>query len=265
MKQKKIQLNQDIIGEVEQQVTRWGDSYQQEIDTLIKNEQYRREFLNNVSHELKTPLFNAQGYLQTLIENKVHDEQINRKYLLKALNNLEKLGEIINDLEIISRLESGEMQLFLTKFDIKELIEEVIFNLEIQTIEKNISLSIKEGCQTSFIVLADREKISRVLNNLIINSIHYGKENGKTEIGLYDMGENILVEVSDNGIGIEEEYIPRVFERFFRVDKSHNRQQQGSGLGLAIVKHIIEAHDQVINVRSTPGIGSTFGFTLKKI
>lgn len=260
----KIQLTRDVIGEVEEQVAHWKEDYQNEINTLIKNEQYRREFLTNVSHELKSPLFNAQGYIQTLIDNKLSDEEINLKYLKKAAQNLEKLGEIITDLEIISRLENGELQLVYTKFDIRDLIEEIMFNLEIQTIKKNISLGFKEGCDTPFHVYADKEQISRVLNNLIVNAIRYGKENGSVKIGLYDMGDNILVEVSDDGIGIEKEHLPRVFERFFRVDKSHDRKESGSGLGLAIVKHIIECHRQTINVRSTPGVGSTFGFTLKK-
>jgi two-component system phosphate regulon sensor histidine kinase PhoR len=175
------------------------------------------------------------------------------------------MAEIVDDLQMISNLEEGSFSLSEDKFDIYKLVNETIESLEIRSRSKNIALTVKEGCDKSFMVIADRGMIQQVLNNLITNSIKYGKENGRTQIGLYDMNENVLVEVSDNGLGIDPKHLPRIFERFYRVDNGRSREQGGSGLGLAIVKHIIEAHNQTVNVRSAPGVGSTFGFTLKKV
>jgi two-component system, OmpR family, phosphate regulon sensor histidine kinase PhoR len=235
-----------------------------EMDEMKKTEIYRREFLSNVSHELKTPIFNIQGYLHTLIDGGLKDKKINKKYLDKAAKNLDHLTNIVNDLEVISRLESGEQPINMQKFDIHNLSHDVIDELELLADKKEISISFKEGCNNMMLVIADKEKIKQVLVNLVTNSIRYGNEGGKTQIGIYDMADNVLVEVSDTGIGIAQEHIPRLFERFYRIDKSRSKDEGGSGLGLAIVKHIIEAHNQTVNVRSTIGVGSTFGFTLKK-
>jgi two-component system phosphate regulon sensor histidine kinase PhoR len=242
----------------------WADDKAREIAELKQMEQYRREFIGNVSHELKTPIFNMQGYLHTLIDGGIHDDKINLDYLYKAAGNLDRLNNIVEDLESISLLESGSLEMEMRKFDIHELAQQVFESLEMQADSNDIELGFKKGCDKSTMVVGDHERIRQVLTNLVSNSIKYGRENGKTQVGFYDMDENVLVEISDNGIGIDKEHLSRLFERFYRIDKSRSRHQGGTGLGLAIVKHIIEAHDQTIHVRSTPGVGSTFGFTLRK-
>jgi two-component system, OmpR family, phosphate regulon sensor histidine kinase PhoR len=261
-----INLGQDIIKKVNEDVAAWADQHKKEIDELKKSESYRREFLGNVSHELKTPIFNIQGYILTLLDGAHKDPKIKMEYLQKSEKNIERMINIVHDLEIISRLESGEISLNISKFDILTLSKEIFDLLETKAQKRNIRLVFHDQLDTNIpvFVFADREKIRQVLTNLIENSINYGTEGGRTKLSFYDMDENILCEVSDNGIGIESIYIPRLFERFYRVDKSRSRNQGGSGLGLAIVKHIIESHQQAINVRSAPGVGSTFSFTLKK-
>jgi len=261
-----IDLNQDIIEKVNEDVSEWADQHNKEIEELKKMEIYRREFLGNVSHELKTPIFNVQGYILTLLGGALKDPKVNREYLEKTEQNIDRMIHIIKDLEIISHLESGEIDLNITMFDIVALSREVFDFLEIKAKRRNIRLdfhkSLDSGSQV--FVMADREKIRQVLTNLVENSINYGNYGGRTKLSFYDMDENILCEVSDNGIGIESKDMPRLFERFYRVDKSRSRNQGGSGLGLAIVKHIIESHKQTIHVRTSPGVGSTFSFTLKK-
>jgi two-component system phosphate regulon sensor histidine kinase PhoR len=259
-----INLKDDIIKEINTEVVEWARSKNIEVAQLKNTETFRREFLGNVSHELKTPIFNIQGYVHTLIDGGLHDEEINLKYLEKAAKNLDNLSNIVSDLEIISKLESGELPLNMSKFDICQLTQEVIDSLEMIASRHNISMSLKDTASQNIQVYADKEKIKQVLTNLISNSLKYGSENGRTLIGFYDMHENILIEISDNGPGIAQEHLPRLFERFYRIDKARSRQEGGSGLGLAIVKHIIEAHEQHINVRSTLNVGTTFGFTLKK-
>ncbi|MFH1320858.1 MAG: ATP-binding protein [Bacteroidota bacterium] len=261
---KKIHLQDDIIKDVEQGVIQWAEGKGQEIEQLKKMEAYRREFLGNVSHELKTPVFNIQGYIETLIDGGIKDDKINMEYLQKAVENVNRLSVIIEDLEMISLIESGTLNLELEKFKICELISEALDSLEMRADAYDIKLGFKEGCNLPYMVIADKERIRQVLINLVTNSIKYGKEGGETLIGCYDMDENILIEVSDNGIGIEKKNLSRLFERFYRVDTNRSREQGGTGLGLSIVKHIIEAHNQTINVRSTVGMGSTFGFTLRK-
>jgi two-component system, OmpR family, phosphate regulon sensor histidine kinase PhoR len=263
-KLKKKALRKDIISEVKKEVIDWAKDKKLEFDELKKLENYRREFLTNVSHELKSPIFNIQGYLHTVLESGKEDPKIIKKYLLKATQNLDNLSDIVTDLEIISRLESGELPIEQVRFDIKKLCDDLIDSFELQLKKSDIKLSLKSGYEKSHYVYADREKIEQVLINLISNAIKYGKKDGFIHISFHEMGENLLIEVTDNGIGIEKEHLPRLFERFYRVDKSRSRTQGGTGLGLAIVKHIIEAHDQNINVRSTQGIGTTFAFTLKK-
>jgi two-component system phosphate regulon sensor histidine kinase PhoR len=261
----KQKVRKDIVDFAESEVIEWKEKTAKEQRKQKKLEKYRKEFLGNVFHELKTPIFNIQGYLETLNEGGLKDDTINTRFLQKAITNVSRMAEIVDDLQMISNLEEGSFSLSEDKFDIYKLVNETIESLEIRSRSKNIALAVKEGCDKSFMVIADRGMIQQVLNNLITNSIKYGKENGRTQIGLYDMNENVLVEISDNGLGIDPKHLPRIFERFYRVDNGRSREQGGSGLGLAIVKHIIEAHNQTVNVRSAPGVGSTFGFTLKKV
>ena len=259
-----LKIHNNILEEVEQEVKEWAEDRQKEIEDFQKMEKYRREYIGNVSHELKTPLFNLQGYIHTLIDGGLEDERINLDYLYKAVKNIDRLNSIVEDLEAISLLEAGEMVLDQQNFDIYKLSQEVIESLEMQSDAFDIHLGFKKGSEKPTMVRGDKEKIRQVLVNLLSNSIKYGKDNGKTLIGFYDMDKNILVEVSDDGIGIDKQHLSRVFERFYRIDKSRSRDRGGTGLGLAIVKHIIEAHNQTITVRSTKGVGSTFGFTLRK-
>lgn len=259
-----MDLRNHIIDEVEREVITWARSQKKEIDDLKEMEEYRRNFLGNISHELKTPIFNIQGYLYTLIDGGLENAVITEKYLNRAANNVERLNTIVQDLERISKLESGKMELDFQRFDVYSLAREVYDDLDISAEEKEIELRFKEGSSRPFHVNADRESIRQVLTNLVSNSIKYGISKGHTRVGFYDMGNQILIEVSDNGIGVTEEHIPHLFERFYRVDKGRSRDSGGTGLGLSIVKHIIEAHDQTINVRSRADEGSTFGFTLEK-
>jgi two-component system phosphate regulon sensor histidine kinase PhoR len=261
--QKKIK--NDLIDFAESEVIEWKKNTLKEQKKQKKLEKYRKEFLGNVFHELKTPIFNIQGYLETLNEGGLQDETINTRFLQKAITNVSRMAEIVDDLQMISNLEEGSFSLVEDKFDILKLVNDTIESHDMRAKSKNIKLCVKEGCEKSFNVIADREMIQQVLTNLVTNSIKYGKENGRTQVGLYDMNENVLVEVSDNGLGIDQKHLPRIFERFYRVDKDRSREQGGSGLGLSIVKHIIEAHNQTVNVRSAPGVGTTFGFTLRKV
>ena len=264
-KNKDLDVDTDIIQEVEKEVANWALEQQTEINTLKEMESYRRLYLGNVSHELKTPIFNIQGFIHTLIEGALYDDNINMRYLQRAAKNVERLNTIVTDLEAINKLESGKLAMEMQVFDLKELVIEVFEDLEIKAKKQNINLTYKDGANQNFKVEADREAIRQVLVNLIENSIKYGKEGGLTKVGFYDMDSRILVEIADSGIGISQEHLNHVFDRFYRADKSRSRQIGGSGLGLSIVKHIMEAHKQTINVRSSTGIGSTFGFTLKKV
>ncbi len=266
---KKYADNEDFVVEgnfdkVNTQVARWAADTEKEIKDLQNLEDYRRNFVGNLSHELKTPIFAIQGYLLTLLDGGLYDEKINKKYIRKAANNAERLQNIVDDLEIIHQLESGNVILMMSTFDIKALAKEVFDDLNFLAKKKNVKLLFKEGASASISVMADKERIRSVLNNLITNSIKYNDEKGTTHISFYNLDDKILVEISDNGIGIHEKHLKHLFDRFYRVDTSRSRGQGGSGLGLAIVKHIIESHGQNINVRSTEGIGSSFGFTLQK-
>ncbi len=259
-----IDTKSHIIDEVEREVEQWAIDQQNENDKQKSWAEYRRKFVGDISHELKTPIFNIQGYLHTLLEGGIYDEEVNMTFLKKAVKNVERLHTIVEDLSTISRLESGELILDMQVFDIHQLTEEVFDDLEFKAAVKSIKLEFKEGASLGYKVRADRESIRQILMNLLHNSIKYGNPNGKTKVGFYDMDKNVLIEVADNGIGISAKHLNHVFDRFYRVDKSRSRAQGGSGLGLAIVKHIIEAHKQTINVRSAPNVGSTFGFTLEK-
>ncbi len=260
-----IDVTSNIIDDVEQEVSDWIDDQAQEISRLTEWQEYRRRFIGDISHELKTPIFNIQGYLDTLIDGAIDDPKIRDKYLESAVRNVARLNTILEGLDAISKLESGTIILEIQKFDIKVLIEEVFEDLEFKAKKKGIALEFKTGADANRMVDADRETIHQVLTNLITNSIKYGNEGGVTRVGMYDMDKNLLIEVADNGIGIPEDHLEHVFDRFYRVDKSRSRKKGGgSGLGLSIVKHIVEAHNQSVNVRSSAGMGSTFGFTLKR-
>lgn len=257
-------VSADPINDVEQEVKEWARDKKTEIDQLKEQEKFRREFLANISHELKTPLFAIQGYIEALQDEDLDDPEMSKRFLEKASNNVERLASFIKDLDEISKLESGEIPISFEEWDLVELIQEVIDSLELKAQKYNISIHFKEKYKNPTWVYADREKIRQVLVNLLSNSFKYGKNPGNTYIRTFELHDQILVEITDDGIGIEEKYLPRLFERFYRTDKSRSRDIGGSGLGLAIVKHIIEAHEQTITVRSTENIGSTFGFTLSR-
>lgn len=257
-------ISKESLEDVNKQVMEWAESTQKEIATLKSLEEYRKNYVGNIAHELKTPIFSIQAYLHTLLEGGLYDQNINKDYLKRAVDNTERLQNIIEDLDIITKLEDGKAELDIKRFEIKELVKDLFLDLKSMAKKKKISFQFKEGASSPFYVLADREAIRQVFTNLLVNSIKYGKDGGITKVSFYDMDTEILVEISDTGIGIDEKHLKHVFDRFYRIDASRSRAQGGSGLGLSIVKHIIEAHDQTINVRSTLNIGSTFGFTLKK-
>jgi two-component system, OmpR family, phosphate regulon sensor histidine kinase PhoR len=254
----------NVFKQIEKDIQAWLVSREQEWENREALENYRRNYIGNVSHELKTPIFNVQGFIHTLLDGALYDNDINRQYLQKAAKNIKRLETIVEDLDAISKLESGELILDIQTLDIKKLAEEVFEELELPAMGKSIQLGFKEDARNSFLVTGDRESIRQVLLNLIMNSIKYGKVGGKTRLGFYDLENKILVEVSDDGIGIGQEHLKHLFDRFYRVDKSRSRSVGGSGLGLSIVKHILEAHGQTITVRSQSAIGTTFGFTLDK-
>jgi two-component system phosphate regulon sensor histidine kinase PhoR len=258
------QISADPINDVEEEVKEWARQKKSEIDDLRKQEKFRRDFLSNISHEFKTPLFAIQGYIEALQDDDFENRELARQFLAKAAKNVDRLSYLIKDLDEISKLESGEIPINLTRFKINDLIKEVFESMEMKARQHNIKLIFKQKYDEPILVNADREKIRQVLVNLIDNSLKYGNEDGSTWVALFELHDQVLVEVTDSGIGIEEKHLPRLFERFFRTDTSRSRQIGGSGLGLAIVKHIIEAHEQTINVRSTEGLGSTFGFTLQR-
>lgn len=260
----RVQQNRTNLENVEQEVAHWGEEKQKEIERLQQLEEYRKDFIGNVSHELKTPLFNVQGYVSTLIEGGLDDPRINKEYLRRTEVSVERLIKIVEDLSEIAQLESGRLILNKVRFDIVAVTKEAAEMSERQAHAMGIELVINQPGKPLW-VYADRDKIRQVLTNIIDNSFRYGIEKGgRTKISFFDMDENILVEVTDNGIGIDQDDLPRVFERFFRTSRGREITNKGKGLGLAIVKHIIEAHQQTINVRSTVGVGTTFGFTLRK-
>ena len=257
-------LPQRTIDEVREDVEAWAQQRKAEIEILQKNEVFRKEFLQNLSHELKTPIFSIQGYIETLLNGALFNNEVNTKFLKSAARNVERLVNLVDDLDEIAKLESGEQELYLQNFIIQDLLKDVYDSLEIKTKVKDIRCIIKKGCELPLIVNADKEKIRQVLINLVDNAIKYGKNNGIVEASFYNVdGKNVLIEISDDGAGIPEEHLPRIFERFYRTDLARSRKVGGSGLGLSICKHIIEAHNQTIHVRSKIDVGTTFGFSLK--
>jgi len=257
-------LPQKGIDEVREDVEAWAEQRKQEIELLQQNEAYRKEFLQNLSHELKTPIFAIQGYVDTLLNGALDKPEVNIKFLQSTSRNIDRLVNLVDDLDSISKLESGEQLLLKDSFIIQDLLKEVYETLSFKADEKQIKCVIKKGCELPLVVFADKEKIRQVFINLVDNAIKYGKQSGTIEASFYKVdGAKVLIEISDDGSGISEEHLPRIFERFYRTDLARSRKVGGSGLGLAICKHIIEAHGQTIHVRSKIDVGSTFGFTLQ--
>lgn len=261
------ELKDKRVDDVSDELSSWAEDNDREIARLKEAEAFRKQYLGNVAHELKTPIFNIQGYLSTLLDGGLEDEEINRKYIERAERSVERMINILNDLDTISRLDSNMSQIRPESFDMVALCKEIAEQVELEAQKRNITLVVKgaDNLPSRCWVSADKFYIGQVLENLIVNSIRYGKEGGETKITCRDMLDKVLVEVEDNGIGIAKSDLPRVFERFYRTDKGRSREQGGTGLGLAIVKHIIENHGEKVSVRSELGKGSTFTFTLSKV
>jgi two-component system phosphate regulon sensor histidine kinase PhoR len=255
------------VEHISEELSAWADTNDQKIEQLKQTEKFRKEYLGNVAHELKTPIFNIQGYISTLLNGGLEDDLINRKFLERTEKSIDRLINIVNDLDTISKLESDMTALKMVDFDIVALTKEIADQLEMKASEHKIKFFIKgaDNLPSPFWVSADKHYVGQVLVNLLTNSICYGREGGQTRVRFRDLLDKILVEVEDTGVGIAKEDLPRVFERFYRTDKGRSREHGGTGLGLAIVKHIIEAHGEHINLRSELGTGSTFSFTLKKV
>lgn len=253
------------MGTLTREIDKYARNKKLEIETLKVREAYRKEFFGNVSHELKTPLFTVQGYIETLLDGAMNDEKVRKKYLSRASKGVERLSYIIKDLDMITKLEVGDLSLNIESFNIIELVQNVFELFEMKASKKKITLMFDTEYPDAIYVNADKERIQQILSNLIVNSIKYGLERGTTEVSVENLIKNkVIVRVTDNGEGISEDHIQRLFERFYRVDKSGSRKEGGSGLGLSIVKHIIEAHNEKIYVESEPGVGSEFSFTLEK-
>lgn len=257
----KFKLSEDSIAKAEKETNDWSAENQKEIVRLQEQAKFRREFLGNLAHELKTPIFSIQGYLLTLLEGGLEDKNVNVMFLDRASKATDRMAHMIEDLDQIMKLEVNELPLDFRVFDLKELVKEIFESLESEASLKSMILKFEKQYEAVY-VKADRAKISQVFVNLLRNSIAYGNEGGATTVRFYVVDDSVTIEVSDNGPGIDEASVKRIFERFYRVEKSRNRNDGGSGLGLSIVKHIIEAHQQTIHVRSTEGMGTTFVFTL---
>lgn len=258
-----VSMSEDPIEVAQRETNKWTQERIDEISKLKEQEIFRREFIGNVAHELKTPVFSVQGYILTLLEGGLEDPSVNRMFLERASKATERMTMILEDLDQLTKMEVNEINIELSNFDIHELIHDIFDELEMKAKKKKINLQFSRDYDPIY-VKADRAKIAQVLTNIIGNSISYGNEKGNTTVRFYTMDDIVTIEVSDDGPGIEEEHLARLFERFYRVEKSRNRNEGGSGLGLAIAKKIIEAHRQTINVRSTPDVGSTFTFSLDK-
>lgn len=259
-----LAMSAGILNEVENEVVEWAQERRDEIEQLRSQEAFRREFIGNLAHELKTPVFSIQGYILTLLEGALDDPDISHKFLERASKGVDRMTHILEDLDSITRFESGQVEMDFTEIDVLELVTDVMEGLEFKAQKKNVNLRMNKVYDRPIRVVADEGRIGQVLTNLMNNAINYSNDGGFVEIRFFDFDEHILIEVADDGVGISEKHLPRLFERFYRVDKSRSRHEGGTGLGLAIVKHIVDAHQQTINVRSTQGVGSTFSFTLKK-
>lgn len=261
------ELKDKRVENISDELNAWADDNDKEIARLKDAEKFRKQYLGNVAHELKTPIFNIQGYISTLLDGGLEDELVNRKYLERAEKSVDRMINIIGDLDTIARLESDMNQMKCESFDMVALAKDIAEQCEMEAAKRNITLTVKgaDSLPSRCWVSADKFYIGQVMENLIVNSIRYGKEGGETKITCRDMLDKILVEVEDNGIGIAKSDAPRVFERFYRTDKGRSREQGGTGLGLAIVKHVIEGHGEHVSVRSEMGEGSTFTFTLRKV
>lgn len=258
----RVSLDEDFLRAARQDMMAWAIERRKEIEQLKKMETYRKEFVGNVSHELKTPIFNIQGYIFTLLDGGMEDPSINRDYLERASRSVERMITIVEDLDVISQMESGELLPYLEKIDLTQLVSDVFKAQDIKAREKRITLKFDKTYDKVF-VMADKGLLRQVFTNLIINSIKYGKPDGTTLVRFKEQGNLMKIEVEDNGVGISRVHLSRIFERFYRVDKGRSREHGGSGLGLAIVKHIVEAHHQSIEVKSTEGEGTCFSFTLQ--
>ena len=252
----------DILDEVNAEVTAWATERRTEIRELHEREKFRREFIGNLAHELKTPIFNIQGYILTLLEGGLEDDKVNRDFLERASNGVDRLTKIVEDLDLITKLESGVMDLRMVRMDLRELVDETMATMEIQARERGMRLV--DQLRSPTMVQADRNRMAQVFTNLLSNTVNDGREGGTCTVSSYPLGDQEVVEVSDDGIGISKEHLSRLFERFYRVGKSRARNEGGSGLGLAIVKHIIDAHGQTITVTSVEGKGTTFSFTIER-
>lgn len=252
-----------IVNNIEDELSDWAEKHRREIARLHEQEQYRKDYVGNVSHEIKTPVFNVQGYISTLLDGAIDDPAVNRRYLERAAKSIERLINIVTDLDEISKLESDTLELNPERFDIVALARECIDIVEREARRKDIAITVGP-VQTLMYVTADRRYITQVLVNLLNNSIRYGTDHGRTVISFADLFDKVMVEVADDGMGIAAADIPRIFERFYRTDRGRSREQGGTGLGLAIVKHILEAHGETITLRSQLGEGSTFSFVLPK-
>lgn len=260
---KTYRLSDDLITNAEIETQRWSDEQIEVISKLKEQAAFRREFLGNLAHELKTPVFSIQGYILTLLEGGLEDETVNRTFLERASKASDRMTAILEDLDQLMKFEVNAIPLEITTFDVKELVKDLFDDFEMRAKKRDIKLIFARNFDPIFIQ-ADKGKIGQVIANLIGNSISYGNEGGTTKVRFYTLDDIVTVEVSDDGLGIDDAHLVRLFERFYRVEKSRNRNEGGSGLGLAIAKHIIEAHGQTINVRSTLGVGSTFTFSLDK-
>lgn len=257
-------LPQKGIDEVRQDVEQWAEQKSAEIELLKTNEAYRKEFLQNLAHEFKTPIFAIQGYVDSLLGGAMENPELCKRFLENAAKNVDRMVNLAEDIDEISRLESGQQPLYKENFIIQDIIRETYQSLSIKTQARNIRCAIKKGCESPIQVFADKEKIRQVLNNLVENATKYGKQDGSIVASVYKIdGQRVLIELSDDGMGIAEEHLPRIFERFYRTDTGRSRDVGGTGLGLAICKHIIEAHGQTMHVRSKPDVGTTIGFTLE--
>ena len=261
---KVLNLLEDPFELIDSEVNSYLKKQEKEEETLLEQQKFRREYIGNIAHELKTPIFTAQGYILTLLDGGLEDERINRDYLKRADKSIERIIDLLDDLDLITKLDSGEFPLEIETFDLVQLCNEVIDSLELKGKEREITLGYLRIPKKQIFVDADRSRIFQVISNLIVNAIKYGKDGGSVDISFNIISEQyVLIEVIDDGLGIDEENLLKIFQRFYRVDKSGGRKFGGSGLGLSIVKHILEAHGQTLNVNSKVDVGSTFSFTLK--